>query len=55
MAKRKEEKPLQVQCPNCKQIREPDMNETTKRFHCPLCAAPVDIQVIIEKKKRGIR
>jgi DNA-directed RNA polymerase subunit M/transcription elongation factor TFIIS len=55
MGKEKEEQPLMVRCPNCKQLLEPDYNETTRRYVCPLCAAPVDAQVLIEKKKRGIR
>ena len=55
MAKPREEKPLTVRCPNCKQNREPDFNETTRRYVCPICAAPVDEQVFIEKKKRGIK
>jgi hypothetical protein len=55
MAKPQEEKPIMVRCPNCKQVREPDFNETTRRYVCSLCAAPVDAQVLIEKKKRGIR
>jgi len=55
MPKPREEKPLTIQCPNCHQTNEPDFNETTKRYVCPLCAAPVDAQVIIEKKKRGIK
>jgi DNA-directed RNA polymerase subunit RPC12/RpoP len=55
MARQKEEKPLVVRCPNCKQTREPDYNETTRRYVCALCSEPVDAQVLIEKKKRGIR
>ena len=55
MSKHKEEKPLTIKCPNCKQIREPDYNETTKRYICSVCAEPVDVQVIIEKKKRGMK
>jgi DNA-directed RNA polymerase subunit RPC12/RpoP len=55
MAKPKEDKPLVIRCPHCKQVREPDFNETTRRYVCSLCAAPVDAQVLIEKKKRGIR
>jgi hypothetical protein len=55
MAKPREEKPLTIKCPNCLQSREPDYNETTKRYVCSVCNEPVDIQVIIEKKKRGIR
>ncbi|HLA69103.1 MAG TPA: hypothetical protein VJN65_05325 [Bacteroidota bacterium] len=53
MAKPKPEKPLVVRCPNCKKTNEPNFNETTRRYACPICAAPVDVQVIIEKKKRG--
>jgi DNA-directed RNA polymerase subunit RPC12/RpoP len=52
---KKEEKPLIVRCPNCKQVREPDYNETTKRYVCSICSAPLDTQVIIEKKKRGLK
>jgi hypothetical protein len=55
MPKHGEEKPLVVRCPNCKQIREPDFQETTRRFVCSLCAEPVDAQVLIEKKKRRIK
>lgn len=55
MSKTPEQKPLQIRCPNCKQIREPDLNETTGRYVCPLCTAPLDAQVFVEKKKRGIR
>ncbi|MDP2207521.1 MAG: hypothetical protein Q8K98_01935 [Bacteroidota bacterium] len=54
MAKSKEDKPLVVRCPNCKQVREPDYNETTRRHVCSICASPVDAQVLIEKKKRGL-
>jgi len=50
-----EEKPLQIKCPNCSQTVEADFNETTRRYVCPICASPVDAQVIIEKKKRGIK
>jgi ribosomal protein S27E len=55
MPKPKEERPLTVRCPNCKQTHEPDFNETTKRYQCPICASPVDAQVFIEKKKRGLK
>ena len=55
MSPLKEDKPLVIRCPNCKQVREPDLNETTRRYVCPVCAAPVDAQVVIEKKKRGNR
>jgi len=48
-----DDKPLQIKCPNCKKVVEPDYNETTKRNVCPICAAPVDAQVFIEKKRRG--
>ena len=41
-----------VRCPNCKKTKEPDYNEATKRYTCPLCTAPVDAQVLIEKRKR---
>jgi hypothetical protein len=53
MPRHKEEKPLLVKCPNCKQVREPDFNETTRWYVCSICASPVDAQVLIEKKKRG--
>jgi len=55
MSKPKEDKPLAVRCPNCKQVREPDYNETTRRYVCALCSAPLDAQVLIEKKKRGLK
>ncbi len=55
MAKMKDESPLLIKCPNCQQIHEPDFNETTRHYVCPLCAAPVDAQVVIEKKKRGLK
>jgi len=55
MPKPKEEKPFQIRCPNCKHVGEPDFNETTHRYVCAICAAYVDAQVIIEKKKRGIK
>ena len=55
MDKNAQDRPLTVKCPNCKQTNEPDFNETTKRYVCPVCAAPVDVQVIIERKKRGMR
>ncbi len=55
MSKPREEKPLVVRCPNCKQTHEPDFNETTGRYVCPVCSVPVDAQVLIEKKKRGMR
>jgi DNA-directed RNA polymerase subunit RPC12/RpoP len=55
MAKPSNEKSLQIKCPNCNQVREPDFNETTRRYVCAICASPVDAQVIIEKKKRGIK
>lgn len=53
MSKQKEERPLVVKCPNCLKAVEPDYNETTRRYHCPICVAAVDAQVLIEKKKRG--
>jgi Zn finger protein HypA/HybF involved in hydrogenase expression len=53
MARTKDDSPLTVKCPNCKQTREPDFNETTHRYVCPICASPLDAQVFIEKKKRG--
>lgn len=55
MAKLKEDKPLLIRCPNCKQTREPDYNETTRRYVCSICAAPLDAQVLIEKRKRGLK
>ena len=55
MAKPKEDKPLVVRCPNCGQAKEPDYNETTRRYVCAICATPVDAQVFIEKKKRGMK
>ena len=55
MAKPKKEKSFTIKCPNCNQTREPDFNETTRRYVYSLCSAPVDIQVIIEKKKRGMK
>lgn len=55
MSKSHSEKPLEIKCPNCKQTREPDFNETTRRYVCSICNEPVDVQVIIEKKKRGIK
>jgi DNA-directed RNA polymerase subunit RPC12/RpoP len=54
MAKPNDQKPLTVRCPNCKQIREPDYNESTRHYVCPICASQVDAQVLIEKKKRGL-
>ncbi len=55
MAKPYEEKPLLIKCPNCKQTHEPDYIETTQRYICPICAEPLDAQVVIEKKKRGMK
>lgn len=55
MAAPKDDTPLTVRCPNCKQIREPEFNETTHRYVCGICASPVDAQVFIEKKKRGLK
>jgi DNA-directed RNA polymerase subunit RPC12/RpoP len=55
MPKPKQEQPLVVRCPNCRQTREPDYNETTKRYVCAICSEPVDAQVLIEKKKRGLK
>ena len=51
----KDDKPLLIRCPNCNQKHEPDFNETTRRYVCPICSAPLDAQVIIEKKKRGLK
>jgi DNA-directed RNA polymerase subunit RPC12/RpoP len=55
MSKSQDETSLIIRCPNCRQTVEPDFNETTRHYVCPVCAAPVDAQVIIEKKKRGMR
>lgn len=55
MPKPNDQKPLTVRCPNCKQTREPDYNETSRHYVCPICASQVDAQVLIEKKKRGLR
>ncbi|MDE3057568.1 MAG: hypothetical protein KGJ59_06395 [Bacteroidota bacterium] len=55
MAKPYEEKPLLIKCPNCKQTHEPDYIETTQRYICPICAQPLDAQVVIEKRKRGMK
>jgi len=55
MPKSTNEGPLTIRCPNCGQSVEPDYNETTRRHICPICANPVDAQVLIEKRKRGIR
>ncbi len=55
MAKDNREKPLMVRCPNCKQMREPDINETTHRYVCPICSEPLDTQVVVERKKRGLK
>jgi len=55
MPKPRDEKPLTVRCPNCRQVGEPDFNETTKHYVCPMCASPLDAQVFIEKKKRGMK
>jgi DNA-directed RNA polymerase subunit RPC12/RpoP len=52
MAKKKDNRPLLIRCPNCKQMKEPDFNETTHRYVCPVCSTTVDAQVFIEKKKR---
>jgi DNA-directed RNA polymerase subunit RPC12/RpoP len=55
MPKPREEKPLVIRCPHCKQTREPDYNETTGHYVCAICAEPVDAQVLIEKRKRGMK
>jgi endogenous inhibitor of DNA gyrase (YacG/DUF329 family) len=55
MAKNTEKKPLQVKCPNCRKTVEPDFNETTRRYACPVCAEPVDMQVLLQKKKQGYK
>ncbi len=46
---------ITVKCPHCGKIIEPDYNESTRHWVCPICSAPVDAQVFIEKKKRGLR
>ncbi len=55
MSKQHEDQPLMIRCPNCKQVHEPDFNETTRHYTCPICAGAVDAQVFIEKKKRGMK
>lgn len=55
MAKHQPDAPIVVRCPNCRQTKEPDLNETTRHYVCPLCGAQVDAQVFIEKRKRGIK
>jgi DNA-directed RNA polymerase subunit RPC12/RpoP len=55
MPKHRAEKSITIRCPNCGEVREPDFNETTRHYACPICAASVDAQVFIEKRKRGIR
>ncbi len=55
MPKPKESKPFLIKCPNCKQTHEPDFNETTRRYTCAICAETIDAQVLIEKKKRGMK
>jgi len=55
MPKPPADKPLVVRCPNCKKTSDPNYNETTRRYACPICSASVDVQVLIEKKKRGNR
>jgi len=55
MPKPTNQEPLSVKCPNCGQNVEPDYNETTRRHVCPICASPVDAQVLIAKRKRGIK
>jgi DNA-directed RNA polymerase subunit RPC12/RpoP len=55
MPKPRDEKPLTVRCPNCKQAGEPDFNETTRHYVCSICSASLDAQVFIEKKKRGLK
>jgi hypothetical protein len=54
MSRTHADKPIVVRCPNCKQVREPDYNETNRRYVCAICATPLDAQVLIEKKKRGM-
>lgn len=55
MPKQRDDIPLVVRCPNCKQVREPDFNETPRHYACSICGALVDAQVFIEKKKRGLK
>jgi DNA-directed RNA polymerase subunit RPC12/RpoP len=55
MPKPKEEAPLTVRCPHCNHVGEPDVNETNGRYVCAICGTPVDAQVFIQKKKRGLK
>jgi hypothetical protein len=55
MSKSADDARILVRCPNCKQVNEPDFNETTRHYTCPICTRQVDAQVFIEKKKKGIR
>ncbi len=55
MPKPRDQEPFTVRCPNCRQTREPEFNETKRRYTCPICGTAVDQQVFIEKKKRGMR
>jgi DNA-directed RNA polymerase subunit RPC12/RpoP len=55
MPKPRSEQPLTIRCPHCGQTREPDFNDTTRRYVCSICGTPVDAQVLIEKKKRGLK
>lgn len=55
MSKSSEESSIIVRCPHCKNVGEPDYNETTRHYTCAICAAQVDAQVFIEKRKRGIK
>jgi len=55
VAKLKDETPLMIRCPNCKKTGEPEFNETTRRYVCAICSSPVDAEVFIEKKKRGLK
>jgi DNA-directed RNA polymerase subunit RPC12/RpoP len=55
MPKPRDQKPLTVRCPNCGKSGEPDYNETTRHYICTICASPLDAQVFIEKKKRGMK
>jgi DNA-directed RNA polymerase subunit RPC12/RpoP len=50
-----DDKPLTIRCPNCKQIVEPDFDDLFKQYKCTICSSRVDIEVIVEKKKRGIK
>ena len=55
MGKSRQDKPLTIRCPSCKQTVEPDYNDFLKQQVCPICSARVDIEVMVEKKKRGLK